>query len=40
MTDFVIREALSLGWDPETMDLNEFLDKMESGELEVDNEEF
>ena len=40
MTDFVIQEALNLGWNPETMDLDEFLEKMESGELDVDNEEF
>jgi hypothetical protein len=38
MTDFVIQEALALGWNPETMDLDEFLEKMESGELEVDEE--
>lgn len=38
MTDFVIQEALSLGWDPETMDLDEFLDRMESGELFNDEE--
>lgn len=39
MMDFVIKEALSLGWDPETMDLDEFLDKMESGELFIDEDE-
>ncbi len=40
MTDFVIQEALSLGWDPETMELDEFLEQMESGTLFVDDEEF
>lgn len=40
MTDFVIQDALALGWDPETEDLDEFLEKMESGELFNDDEEF
>ena len=39
MTDFVIQEALSLGWDPETMDLDEFLEQMESGELFINEDE-
>lgn len=39
MMDFVIQEALSLGWDPETMDLDEFLEQMESGELFIDEDE-